>query len=214
MTIRVERITVAGIVALMFVVVAGGAAFAQDLPVVFSDDFSAGAEKWEILWDPQEAIRPGDGYLIFGDHGSEVHMRIPGITTNHFNLLIDADIATGTEDWLGIRFGTKEGNPWYNGHLILVRPRGLVELFREFAPGELKRNDRDYFYLGSTPHFTGASTIELFVRPDKFEIVIDGLHRFSFNDINVEPGFVELYATNPGPMKLYYVELAAEVAEQ
>ena len=196
------------------IAVAAGPVHAQEYPIVFSDDFSQGAAQWEILWDPNGSIQPGAGYLVFGDYGQEVHMRIPEILTNDFNLVIDADLNTGSEDWLGIRFGATEGHPWYYGHVIFIRPNGTVQLLREPAPGQLKNDATDNFYLGKLPAFTGLSTLEVLVRPEKLEIIVDGLHTLTFDDISVRPGYVELYAVNPGPVKLYYVELAARTQDE
>lgn len=193
----------------------GGIAGAEQMQVAFADDFTEGAAKWQILEDEYGAIVPGpnNDYLQFGHYGVNVIMRVPDIVTNSFDLLIDLDLNTDSLDWLGIRFGTEsETSDTGPGHLVWARPNGHVQLWRQPVDSWKTAASSEFFTLAYVRPFTASAEILLKVRPDYFELHIQD-EILVFQEITVEPGYVDLYAMNPGPVKLYYVELSVPVEQ-
>lgn len=181
--------------------------------VTFTDDFSNAAAKWRVLWAPDNAIHQGDGHLVFGHLEQEARMRIEEIITNDFDLTIEIDLGEMPRTrWFGIRFGTTTtSNMFHNGHIIYIRDNGEILLLREVVPGEPKQDATHLFTLGKLPPFSGKTTILLRVRPNIMQLVFNDQHVLVFPDIQVLPGNVELVAMHTGPMKLYSVELVAQV---
>lgn len=185
----------------------GAAVGAQEMQVVFEDDFSDGATKWEILEDDAGTIKPGPNneYLSYGDYDSRVHMRVPDLVTNRFDLVLDLDMATGSLDWLGVRIGTTEEHPTGPGHLIFIRPTGKVQIWVAPSDGSWKTgNAREHFELGSVGRHTEREEIVIRVRPNRVEINVHDT-QFVFDDIHVAPGSVDLFSIKPGPVRLYHV---------
>jgi len=208
-----KRFLFTALFSMVLSVALGGTVAAERMQVVFEDDFSEGVAKWLILEDDYGTIMPGpnNDYLQYGHFGVNVHMRIPDIITNNFDLLVDLDLNTGSLDWFGFRFGTEsEAEGVGPGHLVFIRPTGQVQLWRQ-PPDSWKHGSSDeHFTLGYVAPFSAATEILLKVRPNKFEIHLQD-EVFVFDDITVEPGYVDFYSMNPGPVRLYYVELSIPV---
>jgi len=113
----------------------GMGATGTEMTVLFEDDFSTGATKWEILQDDGDTVKPGPNneYLLMADFENTVHMRVPDLVTNRFDLVVDLDLSTGALDWFGVHFGTTNENAFGPGHIVMIRPNGRVQLWR--APG-------------------------------------------------------------------------------
>lgn len=193
--------------ALMFVIpVTAGA----ESNLMFSDDFSQGLTKWQVVWDPGKTVRIQDGYLVMGANPGQAEIRIPGIISNSFDLTLDVDLSTGAPDWLGIRFGTaEEGDIWSYGHLLMLRPDGRIELFTQSsAPGTAKDAEKDHYFLGKVSPFETTESITVEVRPDRVTVWVRGV-AFEYTGLKVDPGYIGLYAMNSGPIKLSYVEVAS-----
>lgn len=202
------------LLSLLVLVLVTPVAFADVEPVAFVDDFSEGLSNWQIVWDPAETIKVADGHLLFGYQEQEdTRMRVKDLVTNDFDLkfVADLELETWRNGWMGVRFGATIGPAFRYGHIIYIFPNGLIQLLFTTHPGEPK-NDDNLVTLGKVPAFTGTSTVEVRVRPNAVQVIVDSEHIF-LHEVEVEPGHIEFFARWVGPVHIYQVELEAYPAE-